>query len=103
MGYCVGADFHRTSEGASAHHDRRTRCAACTEAQGRKGALDAALQAHDAGHDRVLLLWLDAVAVPLLDSAVLPTQLSSRPQKIRTLRIRRILRGLAGRATRRHP
>src|SRR5258708_38065183 len=65
------------------------------------GAVARAARTDGPGHGCVLLLWLGAVAVPRLDSAVLPAQLSHAAGQVGAVRVGRVLRRRARRLDRR--
>src|SRR5437773_7586733 len=67
------------------------------------GTMAAADTAHAAGDDRVLLLRVDAVALPELAAVVLPKRVSAEHRTVGALLIRGVLRGRRRRSGRRHP
>src|SRR5580658_10083634 len=97
LGGAVDAGISRVSEGPPAHNRPRTRLIAGLRRHSFQGSLAPAAQTYGAGNRGVFLLWVDLVAVPELDSAILPAQSKPRSQAVRPVRLRRILRRRARR------
>ena len=75
LGDCLGLYLHRKAAGPPAHDTRGDGVKTRAEKIQSLYALEGSLQTHVPGNHRVLLLWLDIVAVSQLDPPVLFAQL----------------------------